>query len=136
MGLLLLADPSSSANLRQSSDVSRHLSYELIAYYEPKSQVTDQNAMDLDQLEIEDQLAIGSDVSFEKARRVYNEGGHSKSVAVVNLSAPLTRGLGKYMAVSGKADDGLAVYGKLFDNYPNGISTIEIQYQTTDSQKS
>ena len=91
--------------------------------------------MDLDQLELEDQLAIGSDVSFEKARRVYEEGGHSKSVAVVNLSEPLTRGLGKDTAVSGKSADGVTIYGKLYDNYPNGISTIEIQYKTTDSQK-
>lgn len=91
--------------------------------------------MDLDQLEIEDQLAIGSDVSFEKARRVYDEGGHSKSVAVVNLSVPLTRGVGKYTTVIGKSAEGVSVYGKLFDNYPNGISTIEIQYRTTDSQK-
>jgi len=134
--LMLLASPSSSSsNLRPASEHERKLSYELIAYYEPKSQVTDHNAMDLDQLELEDQLAIGSDVSFEKARDVYNDGGHSKSVAIVNLSAPLTRGLPKYSAVSGKGQDGLTIYGKLFDNYPNGISTIEIQYKTTDSQK-
>jgi len=133
--LILLANPSSSSNLRAISDHDRRLSYELIAYYEPKSQVTDQNAIDLDQQEIEDQLSIGSEVSFEKARRVYDEGGHSKSVAVINLASPLTRGLGKFTEVSGKTESGLTVAGVLFDNYPNGISTIEIQYKTNPAQK-
>ena len=86
-------------------------------------------------MEIEDQLAIGSEVSFEKARRVYTDGGHSKSVAVVKLASPLTRGLAKSTIVSGKNEGGVTIYGKLLDNYPNGISTIEIQYRTTDSQK-
>lgn len=134
--LFLFASPSSSSNLRPASGHDRRLSYELIAYYEPKSQVTDNNAIDLDQLEIEDQLAIGSDVSFEKARRVYAQGGHSKSVAVVKLNSPLTRGLAQHTIVSGRNEGGLSIYGKLLDSYPNGISTIEIQYRTTDSQKS
>jgi len=133
--LFLFTGSSYSSNLRPASGHDRRLSYELIAYYEPRSQVTDNNAMDLDQLEIEDQLAIGSEVSFEKARRVYEDGGHSKSVAVVKLDSPLTRGLGKSTIVSGKNEGGTSVYGKLVDNYPNGISTIEIQYRTTDNQK-
>jgi len=133
--LFLFSSPSSSSNLRPASGHDRRLSYELIAYYEPRSQVTDNNAIDLDQLEIEDQLAIGSEVSFEKARRVYSDGGHSKSVAVVKLTSPLTRGLAKSTMVSGKNEAGVTIYGKLLDNYPNGISTIEIQYRTTDSQK-
>jgi len=134
--LLLLADPSSSTNLRPVSQHDRRLSYDLIAFYEPKSQVTDHNVIDLDQSEIEDQLEIGSEVSFEKARRIYSEGGHSKSVATVELSVPLMRALGKFTAVSGQNADGVTIYGKLYDNYPNGITTIDIQYKTTDEQKS
>jgi len=134
--LILLADPSSSSNLRQVSELERRLSYETIAFYEPKSQVTDHNAIDLDQADMEDQLSIGSDVSFEKARRIYADGGHSKSVAVVKLTTPLTRGLSKYTAVSGQNANGVAVYGKLYENYPNGVSQIEIQYKTIDQQKS
>jgi len=133
--LFLFTGPSYSSNLRPASGHDRRLSYELIAYYEPKSQVTDNNAIDLDQLEIEDQLAIGSEVSFEKARRVYEDGGHSKSVAVVKLASPLTRGLGKSTLVTAKNEGGTTIYGKLLDNYPNGVSTIEVQYRTTDSQK-
>jgi transcription elongation factor Elf1 len=98
--------------------------------------LTYQNAIDLDQAEIEDQLAIGSDISFEKARRIYEDGGHSKSVAMVKLSTPINRALAKFTAVSGETADGVPVYGKLFDNYPNGSNIIEIQYKTKDQQKS
>jgi len=132
--LLLLVDPSTASNLRPASVYDRRLSYDLISFYEPKSQVTDHNAIDLDQEAIEDQLAIGSDVSFEKARRIYSDGGHSKSVAEVTLSSPLTRGMGKFSMVSGKSANGLPIYGKLYDNYPNGDTRIEIQYRTFDQQ--
>merc|ERR1712176_903395 len=110
--------------------------FETIAYYEPKSQVTDQNAIDLDQLAMEEQLSVGSDGSFEKAWNIYSRGGHSRSTAILSLETPLTLGLRKNTLVSGLTENGLTVTGKLFDNYPNGISTIEIQYTTTDSQES
>ena len=42
-------------------------------------QVTDHCAVDLDQLAIETQLAKQTDESFEAARKIYNEGGNSKS---------------------------------------------------------
>jgi len=137
--LLLLASPSassSSSNLRSIAEHDRRLSYELIANYEPKSQVTDHNAIDLDQFEIERQLNIGSVASFDKARRVYEEGGHSKSVAVVKLTTPLTSGLAKFTAVSGQNADGGPVYGSVHDDYPNGSNIIEVQYKTIDQQSS
>jgi len=137
--LLLLTSPSassssSSSNLRSIAEHDRRLSYELIANYEPKFQVTDHNAIDLDQLEIEDQVNIGTVSSFDKARRVYEEGGHSKSVAMVKLTTPLTSALAKSTAVSGKAAAGFPVYGKVYHDYPNGESTIEVQYKTIDQQ--
>lgn len=134
--LLLLAVPSSSSNLRSVAEHDRRLSYELIALYEPHSQVTDHNAIDRDQAEMEDQLAIGSEVSFQKARRIYEEGGHSKSVAVLKLTPGLPNAMAKFTPVSGQSADGFPVYGKLLEQYANGESTIEIQYKTTDQQKS
>lgn len=136
VSLLCLAESSWASSLRPGSPHGRRLSYELIAFYEPKSQVTDHNAIDLDQSEMEDQLSIGSEASFERARKIYTDGGHSKSVAVVTLSTPLTRGLPKFTQVSGTNEAGQAVYGKLYDNYPNGATTVEIQYKTTDIQAS
>ncbi len=38
--------------------------------------------------------------------------------------------------VSGQNANGAAVYGKLYSSYPNGATTVEIQYQTSDIQKS
>lgn len=134
--LLLFADPSSSSSLRSVSDQGRRLSYELIAYYEPKSQVTDHNAIDLDQSALEDQLAIGSTVSFGNAKRIYTDGGHSKSVAKVTLSSPLNGALTKFTAVTGRNEDGGAVYGRVYDDYKNGESQISVQYKTTDNQAS
>lgn len=96
--------------------------------------MTDHNAIDLDQSELEDQLAIGSTVSFNNAKRIYTDGGHSKSVAKVTLSTPLTGSLDKFTAVSGRNEDGGAVYGKVYDDYVNGSGQIEIQYKTTDNQ--
>lgn len=84
---------------------------------------------------MEDQLAIGSELSFEKARRIYEEGGHSKSVASVTLSSPLTKRMDKFTEVKGKSADGMPTYGKLLDTYVIGDSKIEIQYKTTDQQK-
>jgi len=135
--LFLFANLSVSTVLRTASEDDRRLwAYETIAYYEPKSQVTDQNAIDLDQLAMEEQLSVGSEGSFEKAWNIYSRGGHSRSVAIISLEVPLTRGMAKNTPVSGVAENGLTVTGTLFDNYPNGISTIEIQYTTTDSQES
>merc|ERR1711937_987980 len=63
------------------------------------------------------------------------QGGHSKSVAVLNLGTPLSSSLEKFEAVTGASTDNQAVYGKLYDSYPAGTSTIEVQYLTADVQK-
>lgn len=133
---LLLANPASSSTLRSVSQHDRRLSHELIALYEPKSQVTDHNAIDLDQAEMVGQLSIETAVSFQNARDIYTDGGHSKSVAMVKLSSALTKALSKGTVVSGTNADGSPVYGKVYENYANGESNIGIQYKTTDNQKS
>ena len=84
---------------------------------------------------MEDQLAIGSDAGFAAARKIYEKGGNSKSVAKVKLSTPLPADMKKGAAVSGQDANGAAVYGKLYTNYANAATTIEIQYLTSDVQK-
>jgi len=125
--LFLLANPSVSLD---------RWTFEAIAEYEPKSKVTDQNAMDLDQLAFEEQLSVGSDASFTRAWRIYERGGHTRSSATLFLDAPLTRGLSEKSLVTGQTEDGTTVTGDLLDNYPNGISTIEVLYTTSNIQKS
>jgi len=132
---LLLANPAlSSSSLRAVSQQDRRLSYELIAYYEPRTQVTDHNAIDLDQAAIEAELGKKTDQGLENARKIYSQGGNSKSVAMVNLGSPLVGSIKKGTVVTGKNADGSAVYGKVYDDYINGVSTIGIQYKTSDIQ--
>ena len=59
-------------------------SYDKIAGYAPGSQVTDHNAVDLDQKVMEDHLKAGD---FAKAMDVYEQGGNSKSYAELTVPA-------------------------------------------------
>eukprot|EP00980_Cylindrotheca_fusiformis_P025157 scaffold13207_cov143-Cylindrotheca_fusiformis.AAC.10 len=122
---------SASAALRR-----RRLDYEKVAGYLPGSQVTDHCSIDLDQKAIEDQLADGTNDSFEKALEIYNNGGHSKSYAQVTLTPNLTKNLSKGTEIMGKNADGVEVRGKAYDDYSAGDKVIKIQYATTDIQDS
>lgn len=84
---------------------------------------------------MEAQLGLGTDASFANARKIYEQGGHSKSVAQLQLSSGLPVALDKSAQVSGQSASGVAVYGKLYASYAAGATTIEVQYTTTDSQK-
>lgn len=119
-----------------ATSVRRHLSYEMIAYYEPKTQVTDQNAIDLDQEAIEFQLSMKTDESFQVARDIYTNGGYSKSVAEVTLTTPLRNRVKIGTSVTGKNSEGKLVVGELLDDYKKGDSTIGVRYKTTDIQES
>jgi len=94
-----------------------------------------QNAIDLDVSEMEDQLAIGTEISFANAREIYEKGGYSKSVATVTLTTPLSVGIDKDTLVQGVSASGAPVYGTLSKTYNSGDRTMEIQYKTTDEQK-
>lgn len=120
-----------SPSLRQ-----RRLSYETIANFEPKSQVTDHNAIDLDQEAIEIQLAKRTEAGFQTARDIYTKGGHSKSVAMIALNSPLSSNIEIGTLVTGENAKGQEVLGKVYADYLKGTSTIGIQYKTTDIQKS
>ena len=74
-------------------------------------QVTDHCAVDLDQLAIETQLAKQTDESFEAARKIYNEGGYSKSYAQVSLTTPLSLQITKGDSIMGRNADGGEVSG-------------------------
>jgi len=116
---------------------SRRLSFEPIGLnYEPGSQVTDHNAIDLDQAALERQLALATDESFAAAKAIYQEGGHSKSYAIVVLSSPLVSGVSKGTAITGVTADGAPVQGKAYADHPAGETELRMQYITTDMQDS
>jgi len=128
--LVLLASTSFSA----AAD-SRRLSYERIGGYEPASQVTDHNAIDLDQAAMEEQLALATTESYANALKIYSEGAYSKSVAEVTLSTPLTANVPKGTVIMGVNTDGNQVAGKAYEDNAAGATTLAVQYQTSDSQK-
>ena len=61
----------------------RKLNYDVLAGYEPSTLVTNQAAIDLDQAEMEYQL---SHHELDKFRYVYEQGGHSSSIARLTLT--------------------------------------------------
>lgn len=122
--LVLLA----SASLSQAS-------FEQIARYEPLSQVTDHNAIDLDQEAMEQQLSLANDDAYAAALRIYSEGAYSKSVAVVNLSSALPVAVEKGTKIMGVGADGNQVAGKAYEDNAAGATSILVQYKTSDSQK-
>jgi hypothetical protein len=100
------------------------------------TQVTDHAAIDLDQKAIEEQLALKTSQAFGLANKIYNEGGHSKSYAILTLSAPLTSDVLKGAAIVGKSSAGKEISCKAKDDYPSGSESIEAFYTTTDIQES
>jgi len=130
LALVLAASTSFSA-----AETSRQLSREQIAGYEPLSQVTDHNAIDLDQEAMEGQLALGNEDAYAAALRIYTEGAHSKSVAEIKLTSPLPTDVEKGTLIMGRGADGNQVAAKAYEDNAAGATDIIVQYQTSDSQK-
>jgi len=119
------------ANLIQS----RELSYEKIAGYEPGSQVTDHNAIDKDQASIEKQIKKGTADSFKIAQNIYENGGHSKSYAVLTLDNNLETVVNKKDAVKLVPQAGEpSIEGKAYAKAEAGTKTVLVQYSTSDTQ--
>jgi len=110
-------------------------SREQIAGYEPLSSVTDHNAIDLDQEAMEQQLSLANEDAYAQARRIYEEGAYSKSVAELTLAAPLPIDVEKGTVIMGVGSDGNQVAGKAYEDNASGATSIIVQYKTSDSQK-
>ena len=114
-------------------------SYDKIAGYAPGSQVTDHNAVDLDQSVMESYLSAGD---FIKAKKIYEEGGNSKSYAELTIAAPgtakdITKGAlmeATRLVADNELQEPTKAIGKAYDNYPAGSTKIRFQYKTSDTQ--
>merc|ERR1719359_1890039 len=114
-------------------------SYDRIAGYAPGSQVTDHNAVDLDQAVMETHLKAGD---FAKALNVYDNGGNSKSYAELTIAAPgtaktITKGAlmeATRLVADNELGEPTKAIGKAYDNYPAGSTKIRFQYKTSDTQ--
>ncbi|CAJ1948867.1 unnamed protein product [Cylindrotheca closterium] len=135
MKLSLLAVSSLSMTSASLTDsLRRRLSFEKIAGYAPGTQVTDHCAIDLDQAAIETELAKQTDSSFATAGNIYNQGGSSKSYAQITLSTPLSSAIQNDAVIVGTNADGSSTVGKAYEDYPQGTTSLKVQYQTSDMQ--
>lgn len=125
-----------SAQASASVRTSRELSFEYIAGYEPGTLVTDHAAVDLDQAEMEGQLALGTNQGYTRAQKIYEEGAFSKSVATVTLTAALTVPISKGAVVTGTAVNGQQVDGTVFKTASADDTTLRIQYGINSIQSS
>jgi len=100
-------------------------SYDAIAGYEPGSDVVDHSRIDLDQAAMELVIKDASEDAFLKAKAIYENGGHSKSHAVLTLSTGLTMAVDKSAAIS----DG-TIMAKSYGGYDVGATEIKAVYKT------
>jgi hypothetical protein len=136
---LLILQLSSVTSARVEPE--RRLSFERITGYEPTTQVTDFAALDLDQQIMERQLALGSLIH---ARNVYEEGGHSYSIAQLTLlNNPPSGNWPIGTQVSGLSEDGLRVvlgtllFAETWEPPANGDPwnvKLDVIYSTNDIQ--
>ena len=83
---------------------------------------------------MESQLALRTEESFDVAKKIYQEGGNSKSYAQIVLQTPLAGSIGKGAKIHGKNDEGKTITAKALDDYSSGATQIRAQYDTTDDQ--
>ena len=85
---------------------------------------------------MEVQLAKMGTESWAAAQKIYQEGGNSKSYALMTLTEPLKTNVPKGTTIVGKNDAGNEVMGKMYDTTEAGNVIIKVQYQTSDIQES
>jgi len=85
---------------------------------------------------METQLAVGTEEGFQNAQNIYEQGGHSKSHAVITLDTGLSAALGKGDTISGIDVDGNAITASAYSGAAAGDKVIKIKYKTTDVQAS
>jgi len=108
--------------LQQVEGGSHLINYADIAGYDPGSDVTQHNRIDLDQKMMEDALKAGD---FTKARAIYEVGGNSGPYATVTVPATQAVKSGQAVTQSGSAGK-----GKVKKDKASGTS-VDITYTST-----
>ena len=127
-----LWDSSTNSYLDGAAPCTPPVDYAPIVGFLPASQVTDHNALDLDQQALEVEL-YNEPADFVNAARIYSEGGHSKSYSQFTVP-PLSTGVPKGTAITGTAADGSVVYGKAYSSASAGDTVLKVQYPVSDDQ--
>jgi hypothetical protein len=122
-----------------AASAKRRLSFEAIAGYEPGSNVVDHNALDRDQKAMEMAMSNGflTGNDFDLAKQIYEEGGNSKSYALVTVANPIGVALTKGQIVTVKDASGTDVTtAKIYSDAEASATTFKVQYPTFDVQSS
>lgn len=106
--------------------LTRAQAQETIVDYEPKNPVHDIMNIALD-LSAMGRAAEGKS-DFDAAFRIYNEGGHSESVAKLELRGKLKYFLDKGTIVTGESMSSKTVTGVVLNDYVIGDNMVEIMY--------
>jgi hypothetical protein len=93
-----------------------------------------QNAIDLDQQAMQVQLALKTTAGFEKARKIYQEGGNSMTFAVLTLTTPLANAITKGTVISGQSATSQTVTGTALEDAAIGATTLKMLYDVGSTQ--
>lgn len=93
-----------------------------------------QASIDQDQALIVKYLDEKTEESFQIARNIYEKGAFSRSFASVTLKTPLPNNIEQGTLVHGTTVDGDPVLGEVLRPTPKGQTTLNILYDTTDSE--
>ena len=145
LGAMLVTSSCGLRNNKQSTaeinnNEKRQLqNHEPILSYNPMTQVTDAAAIDLDQIALESMLNAQTQQGVQGGLAIYSNGAFSKSYAILNLDEPLDPSmdisLPKGTPVVGQAVAGSEARGHLMENVTAGATTILVEYETGDEQR-
>jgi len=99
-----------------------------IAGYLTGTDVLDHGAIDGDQAAMGAAIEAKTKSGFDAGKVIYKEGGNSKSVATLTLSAALTAVIPKNTVVSGVSIGGAVVTATAYAEFPIGSKTIDVKY--------
>jgi len=94
-----------------------------------------QNAIDLDQKEMETQLGLETSDSYALAKDIYQNGVHSKPFAEVTIEGGAPSAIPAGASIVGTTPSGSEVRGSAMEAAESGASVLRIQYATTDIQE-
>lgn len=92
------------------------------------SLLLEQSRIDLDQRAMETQNGLANTAGFINGRKIYTNGGNSKSFAVLGLTVPLTAPITEGTAVTGLNSAGGPVSAFVFENATLGESSLKVLY--------
>jgi hypothetical protein len=99
-------------------------------------QVVEHMSIDLDKKAMDELLAVKTPESFARAKRIYMEGGHRRSYAMINLTEPLGFEVKKDAHLFfGKTAEGRVVTANAYDNYAVNSTKIGLRYSAIDNQE-